>query len=96
MGCFSSKYGSPLDKNGQLNRQPAPKAGLIPFKRPPARAGVAAPDSAGFAGPDFAGLFRVTVDSAHLKKKGHYNVTLSMGLQVCLSADVGSFQRILP
>ena len=40
------------------------------------------PGTPGFASADFVGLIKVTVDQAFMRKKGHYNVTLSLGLQV--------------
>lgn len=78
MGCTTSKPRRAVYKHGDLLKPQAPK------RRGGRSAAndVAAPGSPGFAGDDFAGLFKVTVDCAKMKRKGHYNVTLSMGLQV--------------
>jgi 3,4-dihydroxy-2-butanone 4-phosphate synthase len=34
------------------------------------------------AGEDFVGLLKVTVASAHMRRRGYYNVTTSIGMQV--------------
>jgi hypothetical protein len=34
------------------------------------------------ADQDCMGLLKVTVERAHMRHRGHYNVTLSIGLQV--------------
>lgn len=100
MGCFQSKKAQhALNSKGQLRKHVAPPA--KPAGRPrKLHSDVAAPGTAGFAGSDFLGLLKVTVDYAEMQKKGHYNVTLSMGLQVrigppaaCLAGNSVSLKR---
>jgi hypothetical protein len=72
MGCFHSTPRNGLDKHGRLHKQPIAKQCE--------RNGREEHGIGSYV--DVAGLLRLTITRAHMRQKGHYNVTMSMGLQV--------------
>jgi hypothetical protein len=58
-------------------------------KKPCAKASSNGKDEHGIGSyVDVAGLLRLTITRAHMRQKGHYNVTMSLGLQVFLLLNV--------
>jgi hypothetical protein len=82
MGCASSKNA----KRGERIKLQKTKADATAPKRPPKGLFLDLPPPGEAASNDptdvLFGVAKVVVKGAELKKKGHYNVTLSMGLQV--------------
>lgn len=79
MGSSSSKQQPAARKE-----RPAAKPARVPSKHSLAPNSHLAdpPGTPGFASADFVGLIKVTVDQAFMVSKGHYNVTMTLGLQV--------------